>query len=132
MAQTTLIRPKYRALFALAATLAWSTACQRAVDAPLNFRALGQEPFWRLDIDGGNHIRFERLGETPVVTPVPEAQTAEISGARTYHAINEANDLRLVIEPVPCTDTMSGQSFETTVTVTLNQQDYRGCGGPLK
>ena len=49
-----------------------------------------------------------------------------------FHAITETNDLRLVIEPTPCTDVMSGNLFETTVTVSLNNQTYHGCGGPLK
>jgi hypothetical protein len=94
-----------------------------------DFRALGQEPFWRLDIAKGKEIRFVQLGKPDVVTPVPRPTTDRVTGAQVFHATTEATDLRVVIEPTPCTDVMSGKRFETTVTVTLNKQTYLGCGG---
>ncbi len=97
-----------------------------------DFRAAGQEPFWRLEIAKGKEIRFTQVGKVDAVTPVPEPVTNRESGARSYHAVTEANDLRVIIEPTPCTDAMSGKPFETTVTITLNGQTYRGCGGPLE
>lgn len=97
-----------------------------------DFRAAGQEPFWRLEIAKGKDIRFVQVGKPDVVTPAPAPETAPESGGRVYHAITEEHDLRVVTEPTPCTDVMSGKPFETTVTVTLNKQTYHGCGGPLK
>lgn len=97
-----------------------------------DFRAAGQEPFWRLEIAKGKEIRFMHVGKPDVVTPVPRHTTDRVTGARVFHATTEATDLRVVIEPTPCTDVMSGKLFETTVTVTLNKQTYLGCGGPLK
>ena len=91
-------------------------------------RALGQEPFWNLEIRKGKELRFVYdLGERQVVTPMP---VPRIEGKTTiYHATTEANDLRVIVEKTPCTDSMSGQPFEATVTVTLNGQTYHGCGG---
>lgn len=97
-----------------------------------DFRAAGQEPFWRLEIAKGKDIRFVQAGKLDVVTPVPRPTTDRVTGARVLHATTEANDLRVVIESAQCTDIMSGKPFETTVTVTLNKQAYHGCGGPLK
>lgn len=97
-----------------------------------DFRAAGQEPFWRLEITKGKEMRFLRVGEPDVVTPVPRPTTDRVTGTRVFHATTEATDLRVVIEPTPCTDVMSGKPFETTVTVTLNQQVYHGCGGSWK
>ncbi len=97
-----------------------------------DFLAAGQEPFWRLEIEKGKAIRFMQVGKPDVVTPVPISTTDRVTHARVFHAITEANDLRVVIEPTPCTDVMSGNLFETTVTVSLNNQTYHGCGGPLK
>jgi hypothetical protein len=94
-----------------------------------DFRAAGQEPFWRLEIAKGKEIRFTQVGKADAVTPTPGPATDPQTGARTYHAITEANDLRAVIEPTPCTDVMSGKPFATTVTVTLNGQRFHGCGG---
>lgn len=94
-----------------------------------DFHAAGQEPFWRLEIAKGKEIRFTRVGSADVVTPVPKSTTDPQTGARIYHAITEANDLRVAIAPTACTDVMSGKSFEATVTITLNGQTYSGCGG---
>ncbi len=95
------------------------------------FRAAGQEPFWRLEIVKDREIRFAQVGKADVVTPVPAPETDPESGARTYHAITESSDLRVVIKPTPCTDAMSGNTFEATVVVTLNGQTSHGCGGAL-
>lgn len=96
-----------------------------------DFRAAGQEPFWRLEIRKGKEIRFTSVGKADAVTPTPRPETDAATGIRVYHAVTEANDLRVVIEPAPCTDVMSGKAFEATVTVTLNGQGYHGCGGAL-
>jgi hypothetical protein len=96
-----------------------------------DFRAVGQEPFWRLEIAKGKEIRFIEVGRADAMTPVPMPKIDPETGARVYQAITEATELRVVIEPVPCTDVMSGNPFETTVTVTFNGRTYHGCGGAL-
>ncbi len=94
-----------------------------------DFLAAGQEPLWRLEIRKGKEIMFTAVGKADVVTPVPTPETDQATGIRIYHAVTEANDLRVVIEPAGCTDVMSGKAFDTTVTVALNRQTYHGCGG---
>ncbi len=96
-----------------------------------DFRAAGQEPFWRLEIRKGKEIRFVSIGKADVVTPDPGPSTGPESGTRTYHAVTEANDLRVVIRPTQCIDAMSGKPFAAKVTVTLNGQSYQGCGEAL-
>jgi uncharacterized membrane protein len=93
-----------------------------------DFRAVGEEPFWGVQIAMGKWMRFQAPGEPDVVTPVPIPSVDPVSGTRTYAARTEANDLRVVIERKPCTDSMSGKRFEATVTVTLNGRTYHGCG----
>lgn len=97
-----------------------------------DFRAVGQEPGWNLDIYKGKEIRFTYdYGEREAVTPAPVPEIDPDNDASVYHAVTEANDLHVVIESSPCTDAMSGKPFESTVTVTLNGQTYHGCGEPL-
>lgn len=93
------------------------------------FRALGQEPGWLLEIRPERQIEFSYdYGEQQVSTPVP---VPEISGRQTiYHAVTEANDLRVEIVEEACADVMSGQPYPATVRVTLNGDVYEGCGGP--
>jgi hypothetical protein len=97
-----------------------------------DFRAVGQEPGWLLEI---RHAREMRLitdyGADTAVAPVPPAGIDSASGARTYHATAGARDLQVLIQPTACTDAMSGEAYETTVTITLDGRAYHGCGGPL-
>jgi heat shock protein HslJ/uncharacterized membrane protein len=97
-----------------------------------DFRALGQEPGWQLEIRKGAEMRFiYDYGQNMAVTPASRAHVDSSSGTRTYRAVAEANDLRVVIVPVPCTDVMSGRPFPATVSVTLNGRIFRGCGEEL-
>lgn len=97
-----------------------------------DFRALGQEPGWQLEIRKGSEIRFiYDYGRNSAVAPAPAAQVDSGNGTRTYHAVTDANDLQVVIVPVACNDSMSGRPFPATVSVTLNGQTYRGCGEEL-
>ena len=104
----------------------WLEATGRGID----FRAVGQEPGWYLEIDNERsmHLAYdyaERTATTPV--PAPVVKGDEIS----YTAVTDAHRLAVLIEPRPCSDTMSGQRFPRTVTVTIDGQTLRGCGRSL-
>ena len=97
-----------------------------------DFRAIGQEPGWELRFREDREIRFiYDYGSDTVLAPLPARQRSPETGALLYHAKTGASDLQVVIEPSPCTDAMSGHPFETTVTVVLDGNAYRGCGGPM-
>jgi len=97
-----------------------------------DFRAVGQEPGWQLEIRQGAEMRFTYdYGKDSVVTPAARVKVDSNTGTRTYHAVTEANDLRVEIVPVQCNDSMSGKPFAATVSVTFNGQTFRGCGEEL-
>ena len=98
-----------------------------------DFRALGQEPFWRLELQKGKELRFTYdLGKREAATHAPVPEKFPANGTSVYHSVTEANDLRVVIESTRCTDVMSGRPLEKTVTVTLNGQTYHGCGDSVE
>ncbi len=97
-----------------------------------DFRGVGQEPGWQLELRRGSEMRFTYdYGKGTAITPAPAAQLDAASGTRTYHAQAGGNDLEVVIVPVRCTDAMSGKQFAATVSVTHNDRVYRGCGEEL-
>ncbi|MGH8249775.1 MAG: META domain-containing protein [Steroidobacteraceae bacterium] len=97
-----------------------------------DFRAVGQEPGWQLEIHKGTEMRFTYdYGKGAASTPAPAPQVDSSNGTQTYRAVREANELQVVIVPVACTDAMSGRPFKTTVSVTLNGRTFRGCGEEL-
>jgi heat shock protein HslJ len=97
-----------------------------------DFRAVGQEPGWHLEIRKGSEMRFTYdYSKGTAVTPASRAKVDSNTGTRTYHATSGANDLRVEIVPVSCADSMSGRPFPATVSVTLNGKTFRGCGEEL-
>jgi heat shock protein HslJ/uncharacterized membrane protein len=97
-----------------------------------DFRGVGQEPGWQLEVRTGLEMRLTYdYGEGSAVTPAARAVVDPRTGTRSFHARTDANDLRVEIVPVRCEDTMSGKPYPSTVTVTLNGRSFRGCGESL-
>jgi uncharacterized membrane protein len=101
----------------------WLDAAGRGID----FRAVGQEPGWYLEIDNERsmHLVYDYAERTATtLVPAPVVKGAEMS----YTAVTDAHQLAVLIEQRLCSDTMSGQRFPRTVTVTIDGQTLRGCG----
>jgi uncharacterized membrane protein len=106
----------------------WHEARARGVD----FRAIGQEPGWFLEIDDDAAILFAYdYGTERTSMPAPEPYRDESTGRITYRATSGPDELVIIIEAEPCFDTMSGEAFDRTVTVSLGAREYRGCGRVL-
>lgn len=95
---------------------------------PVVFAGSGAEPGWRIEIVEGRwiHLAYD-YGEQDAYVPIP-SPTSDPVGRVIYHAITEASDLLLSIEPGPCVADGSGRTLPSTVVVTLNGQTFRGCG----
>ncbi|MGE5256200.1 MAG: YbaY family lipoprotein [Hyphomicrobiales bacterium] len=113
---------------------------RRAVweDAKLNgvdFRAVGNEPGWYLEIyDKGAPEKIDFVGDYGQVYytfPNVQRETQEKRERKRYVARIGAHQLEVTLEKGPCLDDMSGEAFETSVTVKLNNRSYRGCGKRL-
>lgn len=106
-----------------AARVPWADAAYRGID----FRALGNEPGWLLEVDDGNAIRLVTdYGERSVYMPAPAPRFE--AGIVRYTAQSKAHEVHLEIEPKTCQDTMSGEVFEARVRVQLDGSEYLGCG----
>lgn len=105
----------------------WDSARLRGVD----YRAVGQEPGWTLEIEEGAEIRFETdYGETRAAAPAP---TPQVDGARrTYRARTATHEIVVQIDNTPCQDSMSGEPFPTTAAVWLDGREHQGCGRELR
>jgi putative lipoprotein len=104
----------------------WEDARRRGVD----FRGVGNEPGWILEIQQGRHLLFiGDYGMRRVAAPDPGAQVEGL--ARSWHAITESAELQVEVVEEPCVDTMSGEAFPSRVTVTLDADILYGCGRDL-
>jgi len=105
---------------------AWAAAKIRGVD----FRALGQEPGWILEITKDKKLRYVgNYGKDTVVTATPKPVTTD--SEIMYQARTDAHKLKVEITDKPCTDSMSGFRFPKSVAVTLDGKTYHGCGRSL-
>ena len=93
-----------------------------------DFRAVGNEPGWNLEIR--EKIRLFLVtdyGTTRVELTLPEPTVD--SATRTTRW--ETGELTLEIFDHPCTDSMSGESFDVRAVVTWKGKTLRGCGRTL-
>jgi uncharacterized membrane protein len=104
----------------------WEEARRRGV----NFRAIGQEPAWYLEIQAQRQILLVIASSNErVLTPAP---APEIEGEQTLYLVaTPAHMLRVQITKEHCTDIMSGEVFEQVVEVSLDGKTLRGCGRSL-
>ncbi|HEX2252309.1 MAG TPA: hypothetical protein VHQ65_03470 [Thermoanaerobaculia bacterium] len=99
-------------------------ARQRGID----FRAVGQEPGWLLEIaEGGSTLFTHGYGSSEVRVPTPRP-AADGAGRTTYTAASGEHHLQVAIAREECADTMSGEVFEARVEVVLDGARYSGCG----
>ena len=104
----------------------WEDARRRGVD----FRAVGNEPGWYLEIQRGRQLLFvEADGMKRVLIPDPVEE--EVEGTRTYLGSSGPNQLQVDIVEQFCADTMSEERYTNQVTVTHNKKRFTGCGRSL-
>ena len=106
----------------------WEHAKLSGVD----FRAVGNEPGWQLEILNQDRILFVGdYGNFSREFPAPEPTTDKQTRRTIYQTAAEGKNLMVIIEGRQCRDTMKGEIFETTVSVTLDRKTHQGCGRPL-
>lgn len=105
----------------------WDEARRQGID----FRGIGQEPGWLLEIREEESIRFaydyaQREVTMPYVEPVSH------DGATLYATSANGQELLVTVRNEPCQDVMSGERFEAKVQVQLDSTTYNGCGRSLR
>ncbi len=108
----------------LAGKNVWHAARLRGVA----FRAIGQEPGWLLEMKKGKEILLvTKSGQNRQVFPYLEPRENRDLRQTTFQLDDKTS---LLLEGKPCADIMSGEAFETTVTVTIDAMVLKGCGAP--
>ncbi|MCP4406477.1 MAG: hypothetical protein GY807_01690, partial [Gammaproteobacteria bacterium] len=93
-----------------------------------DFRAVGNEPGWNLEIREGRRIVLVTdYGASRIELALPEPMVD--TEARTTRW--NAGELTLEVIGRPCRDSMSGEPFEARVVVTWQGKMLRGCGRAL-
>jgi heat shock protein HslJ len=95
-------------------------------DTRQSFRARGNEPGWRLDIEGDRMAFVAQDGRRfATATPAPQRTDA----FTRYAARADDTDLTVTIVNRRCKDTMSGMPHPNAVEVGYGDRKLTGCGG---
>jgi putative lipoprotein len=105
----------------------WEDAKLRGVD----FRAVGNEPGWHLEIGPEAILLVTDYGAETLRFPRPQPESDAESRRTLYACAAEGRELRVQLEGRPCRDTMSDEAFETSVEVQLAGRRLKGCGRAL-
>jgi uncharacterized membrane protein len=106
----------------------WEHAKLNGVD----FRALGNEPGWYLEISHKTDILLVAdYGELRYQFSPSKIRSQAANRTTVYTASNNGDTIEVVITGTPCQDSMSGEQFSTQVSVRVNDKHYRGCGKAL-
>lgn len=97
----------------------------------VDFRAVGSEPGWHMEISPDSIVLVTDYGEERYAFPTPAVEERRAERRSVFKAAAGGHALEVLLEPRECRDTMSGEVFETTVTVTVDGSTLRGCGRPL-
>jgi membrane-bound inhibitor of C-type lysozyme len=105
----------------------WQAAALRGTD----FRAVGNEPGWHLELEyGAQLLLVTDYGRESYSFLTPEIHKPARYPV-TYELEAGGNQLQIFISDEQCTDTMSGEKFPFSVRVEFNDQILIGCGRAL-
>lgn len=93
-----------------------------------DFRGLGQEPGWLVDVDADREIRWiGDYGEIRFATGAPTV-VEETEATVVWRAETAGHEITVEVVVDPCRDAMSGRAFTHTVRVMADGRTLDGCG----
>lgn len=98
--------------------------------AGIDFFALGNEPFWLMEMDKDKQISFLQVDSSqPAVFPYVAA--VQQNGQYVYTIQKDSTTMQIIITPQFCSDGMSDNWYEYKVEAKYNGVTYLGCGVKL-
>lgn len=120
---------KYQQAMKREQTIAKNNVWHAAKFRGVSFRAIGQEPAWLLEVYPNEKILLHRNYGDKIDEFIYQTPKVEQEKRRSIFSLDQQGTV--TIEGTPCSDVMSGEKFETTVTIMLEDQMLKGCGRAL-
>lgn len=106
----------------------WDTAADSGVD----YRAVGQEPGWLVEVMEGEGDQGPSLtAHLDYGQRLLEAAGLQREGDSWRGQAADGADIELTVEERECADPMSGERFRTAASLVVDGQQYEGCGAWL-
>lgn len=104
---------------------------EKAKAKGVQFRGVGNEPGWLVEIYDDQRIRFvNNYGALEIKAPVDDLWLGPVGEDKIYYVENDAVQFQVIIMNKAYQDTMSGEKFPYQVRVVFPNQSYVG-GGKL-
>jgi uncharacterized membrane protein len=94
-----------------------------------DWRAIGTEPFWRLDVTAAG-LRFTTPDDTMGIN-VPPLMSRLLGDTTGWTGETERTRVDVRIWPASCSDGMSDRIWPATALVEIDGKTWRGCAEPL-
>src|SRR5690606_30380178 len=108
-----------------------ATPTERAATRGSVLWGVGQEPGWSLELGAGERPALHAAldsGQRHV-----EVEHLEAKGPDAFEGVTTGGaTVSVRIDPQPCTDSMSGETFEVGVELTVGEETFRGCANRIK
>ncbi len=102
---------------------------EKAREDGVQFRAVGNEPGWLVEIKDDKRIKFVNdYGDLEIKAPVDDLWLGPAGEDKIYYVENEAIQFQVIIMKKSYQDTMSGESFPYQVRVVFPNKSYVGGG----
>lgn len=94
-----------------------------------DFRAVGQEPPWVLELYPERFVLQLDYGKTRLEVPAVQPEVDAATGRSHYDSEADSHRFEITLETADCRDGMSGDAFDTRVSVVVDDhQTLNGCG----
>ena len=89
--------------------------------------AIGNEPFWRAEVNNKDSISFQ-LSDWPAAVKLKINNSEINSDSTVFTGQNDSTSVRLVVLPYFCNDGMSDMIYKNKIRLQYNNRLYTGCG----
>jgi len=97
-----------------------------------DFRGLGNEPGWALEVRAQSTLWFQYdYGTSELTVPIVDTESDPATRSTTYVGRSGSTELVVTLTAGSCADTMADETYPTRVEVRLDGREFRGCGRPL-
>jgi putative lipoprotein len=96
-----------------------------------DFWGTGNEPGWSVEVYPDRVVWIGDYGQTRHEARVEAPEVDPTGRTAIYAGTSDGHELVVILEGEPCVDSMSGESFESSVEVRVDARVLRGCGQPL-
>lgn len=102
---------------------------ERAKENGVNFRAVGNEPGWLVEVKDDQKIRFVNdYGNLEITAPVDDLWVGPANEDKIYYVENDVIQFQVIIMKKSYQDTMSDESFPYQVRIVFPNKSYVGGG----